>query len=42
MGLAAAEQRDGGRAHEHPALEGFFGITPEILKRFESASAIAT
>ncbi len=36
----------GGRAHEHPALEGFFGITadnknsPEILKRFENASAI--
>jgi acetyl esterase len=36
----------GGRAHEHPALEGFFGITsenkgsPEILRRFEDASAI--
>lgn len=36
----------GGRAHEHPALTGFFGITaenkgsPEILKRYEDSSAI--
>jgi acetyl esterase len=36
----------GGRAHEHPALVGFFGIkdgndnSPVILKRFEDASAI--